>query len=179
MGMENTILKNDANAIKFRRDRSTLVILGVGVIVFGFWSIIKLVAYIIMDIPIYNVAEMDGFEEADLPLLMNTLYVVLSVDVIVRLIVGLNAISEARGKKNGGLYLAFNVWMILVSIFSVASVIWAALGTSAVEGFLDNYVSMFMELSSLVISIEVYLAALYVRQYKAKEKWRKRTQDAG
>ena len=99
--MDNTILKNDTAAIRFRRDRSTLVILGVGVIVFGFWSIIKLAAYLIMDIPIYNVAEMDGFEEADLPLLMNTLYVVLSFDVIVRLIVGLNAISEARGKKNG------------------------------------------------------------------------------
>ena len=180
--MENIILQNDKRSIRYRRDRSTLVILGTGVIIFGFWSVIKLAAYLILDIPIFDVSEMEGMEEADLPMLMNILYVMTTGDVLVRVFVGLNAISEGRsrnGRLNGGLYLAFNVWMIIFEIFSVASVIWTLYELTDIDEIIEYFLLLFMEISSLVIVIEVFAAALSARHYKVLQIRRRYAGNAG
>ena len=36
----NTLLNNKPEAVRYRRSLSTLIILGTGIIVFGFWGII-------------------------------------------------------------------------------------------------------------------------------------------
>lgn len=180
--MENIILQNDKRSIRYRRDCSTLVILGTGVIVFGFWSVIKLAAYLILDIPIFDVSEMEDMGEADLPMLMTILYIMTTGDVLVRLFVGLNAISEGRsktGRLNGGLYLAFNVWMIIFSIYSVGAFIWQLTELVILDDIIEYYLLLFMEISSLVIVIEVYAAALSARHYKILQLRRRYAENAG
>ena len=180
--MENTILQNDKQSIKYRRDRSTLYILGAGVVIFGIWSVLKLGAYLILDIPIFDVSEMEDMTEADLPMLMGILFFMTAVDVIVRFVVGMNAIAEVRsksGRLNSGLYLAFNVIMIIFSLFSVASVIWTITETSDPDEFIEYILMLFMELSSLIILVEVYASALSVRHYKTQELHRRLARNAG
>ena len=168
--MENsTVLQNDSDSIKFRKNSRTLVDLGTGIIIFGFWSIVKLATYTILEIPIYDLSEYDDLDQSDLPFIMTVLYIMLAADVIVRVIVGLNARAEGRGKSRSSFYLIFNLWMIFFGIFNVASIVWECLAAGYTEAFFDYLLMLFMEGSSLAITIEVYAAALSVRRFKLKE----------
>ena len=169
MSYSDTFLQNDDATVKFRKNSRTLVDLGTGIIIFGFWSIIKLSTYLILNIPIYDVSEIEDLDQSDLPLIMGILYFMLAVDVIVRLIVGLNARAEGRGKKRSSFYLVFNVWLIIFGLFSVGSVIWECIDLSMTGSLFDGLLTLFMECSSFIITVEVYIAALSVRRYKLKE----------
>ena len=58
----NPILKNSPEAIKFRRNLSTLTIYGAGVIVFGFWNIIKVLGFVLLDIPLFTPGQLASIE---------------------------------------------------------------------------------------------------------------------
>ena len=168
--MENSaVLQNDNASIKFRRNSRTLVDLGTGIIIFGFWSIVKLATYTLLEIPIYDLSEYDDLDQTDLPIIMAVLYVMLAADVIVRLIVGLNARAEGRGRSRSAFYLVFNLWMIFFGIFNVGSIFWQCFEVGYTEALFDYLLMLFMEVSSLAITIEVYAAALSVRRYKLRE----------
>lgn len=164
-----SIIKNSPEDIAFRRNSNTLSILGTGVIIFGLWSIIKVLAYVALGVPLYSAADIESFDEVSLDLVMTVLEVMLAGDVIVRLIIGLYAGKEGRKqrKRVPGFYLVFTVWEILFVLFSVIAVIQQFLDARN-EEFIEDYVSLFMELSSLVILIEVFIAALSVRRYKKR-----------
>lgn len=165
----NGIVSNSPEAVKFRRNSSTLRILGAGVIIYGFWSVIKVIAYVVLGIPLYSAADIENLGEITIDFLLAVLAVLMAGDVIVRLIIGIFAWIEGRrqDKRAPGFYLIFTVWEILFCIFSVYSVI-AQFLTLSNDTFIEVYVSLFMELTSLVILIEVYIAALSVRRYKKR-----------
>jgi len=166
---DNAIEMNSPEAVNFRRNSSTLSILGIGVIIFGFWSVIKIVTYVMLGIPIYNDADIAGVDGMTIELLMTVLYCMLAGDVIVRLIAGLCARAEGKNhnKRQKGFYLGFIVWEILFQIYSVYTVIMQFLSIKD-DTYVETYVSLFMELSSMLILIEVYIAALSVRKYKKR-----------
>ena len=163
--MENTkVIQNDARPIAFRRDSTTLVILGAGVIIFGFWTVLKVLAYIFLDIPLFDTSKYEIESEEEYRFLMAFLFFFITSDLLVRLYVGARAISEGLGKKVRKGYLVFNLWLILFGIFSVISVIMVLMEPD--DEYIETYASLFMELSSLTIIIEVFIAALSVRRYK-------------
>lgn len=164
--MENKeILQNDSGSVRFRRNSKTLVILGTGVMVFGFWSIIKIAAYLFLGIPLIDPEELEETDELFLIIFYAILAVVLLGDVIVRLIVGLCLRSEGLGKKVKAGYLVLNVWLILFGILSLWFEIEDLLMME--DTFVDDYITLFMELSSFVILIESFIAAVSVRRYKS------------
>ena len=59
----NTLLNNKPEAVRYRRSLSTLIILGTGIIVFGFWGIIKLAAQLFFGIDLFRPGDLDGFDE--------------------------------------------------------------------------------------------------------------------
>lgn len=175
MEATDSTIQNDINAlnspeaINFRRNSNTLSILGAGVIIFGFWSVIKIVTYSVLGIPLYTEADVEAAGGVSIDIIVTVLYCLLAGDIIVRLIIGLIAGAEGRdhSKRKRGFYLGFMVWEIIFQIFSVFTVIAQFLSLND-DTFVEVYVSLFMELSSLLILIEVYIAALSVRRYKKR-----------
>lgn len=171
----NSIIQNNANemnspeAVNFRRNSSTLSILGTGVIIFGFWSVIKIVTYVALGIPLYSDADIAEVDGMTIEILMTVLYCMLAGDIIVRLIAGLCARAEGKNhiKRQKVFYLGFIVWEIIFQIYSVSAVIAQFLSLKD-DTYVETYVSLFMELSSMLILIEVYIAALSVRKYKKR-----------
>jgi hypothetical protein len=164
------IIRNSPETLKFRHNSDTLTVLGAGVIIYGFWSVIKVVAYVVLGIPIYSTADVEYLDGAvTIDFIMGVLAVMLAGDVIVRLIIGLCSGAEGRrhDKRVPGFYLVFTVWEILFCLFSVSSVVYQFL-TLEDDTYIEVYVSFFMELTSLAILIEVYIAALSVRRYKKR-----------
>ena len=170
---ESTILQNAPESIRFRRDSNTLRILGAGVIIYGFWSVFKVLAEAFFGVPLFTSADLKELEGTgvDMNLLLIILSVLLAGDVIVRLIVGLCSIAEGRkqDKRINRIYLVFAVWEILFEVFSVVSVVVQMMKEEE-RSFLEVYISFFMELSALVILVEVFIAAISVRKYKKRTK---------
>ena len=167
--MENSgLLQNDPESIRFRRNSNTLTILGAGVSIFGFWGIIKLFTQIALGVQIFDASDEEMLGDIGMIIAMVVLVIVMAFDVLLRLFVGLRARRDGQGKKVGISYLIFDVWLMIGSVASVYIVISALLeGNGA---FFDNYVALFMELSSLGICLEVFIAAISVRRYRAKMK---------
>ena len=165
--MENTdILKNDPGSLRYRRESSTLVVLGTGVMAFGIWSIIKLIGTFAFRIPLFTASEEEELGSVGMIFAIIIAVIIVSVDVLLRIFVGIRARREGAGKKAGKAYLVFLVLMIIVSVISVAVEIDAVL--SAERDFFDSYANLIMELTSLVVSFEVFMAAIYVRRFRAK-----------
>ena len=168
--MENAdILKNDPGSLRYRRESSTLVVLGTGVMAFGLWSIIKLLGTFAFRIPLFTVSEEKELGSVGMIFAVIVAVIIVSVDVLLRIFVGIRARREGEGKKKAGkAYLVFLVLMIIVSVISVIVEIDAVL--SAERDFFDSFANLIMELSSLVVSLEVFMAAIYVRRFRAKSK---------
>lgn len=165
--MENTdILKNDPGSLRYRRESSTLVVLGTGVMAFGIWSIIKLIGTFAFRIPLFTASEEEELGSVGMIFAIIIAVIIVSVDVLLRIFVGIRARREGAGKKAGKAYLVFLVLMIIVSVISVIVEIDAVL--SAERDFFDSYANLIMELTSLVVSFEVFMAAIYVRRFRAK-----------
>jgi len=163
----DNILLNDQESLNFRRNSNTLVILGTGVIVFGFWSVIKLAAQLLFGYQLFDDEQIEELGDIGILISTVTVFIIMGADVILRLIAGLKAISEGRGKKAGKGYLVILMLLILSSAGSLIIVIptLADVGESFIEGF----VSVFMELTSLVITLEVFIAGISVKKHKSKQ----------
>ena len=70
------ILENSPEAIRYRRNLNTLSILGVGVIVFGFWGIIKIAAELFLGVDLYSSVDMEGFSEFEITIVNITVFIV-------------------------------------------------------------------------------------------------------
>ena len=162
----NDILRNDAGSVKYRRNLNTLVVLGTGVALFGFWGIIKLIAQVLLGYQVVDPAQLEDLEPEGVVFVMFFVAAVLSIDVILRFYAGLRMRREGLGKKTGIGHLIVTVFLILGSLFTVSFVTFAIL--NAEGGLEENFVGLFMELSSLVITIEVFVASLKVRRYRKK-----------
>ncbi|GEM_PF-3152045 len=171
-----TILNNTPEETRFRRNSNTLVILGSGVIIFGVWAIIKLGAQFIFGAQLFTPKQLEETNEIDRMIIMGLAFFMLTIDVILRLIAGRRAIREGRGMKVRRGYLFILAWLVLASVFSVCLVTFDILSTG--EYLLENYVAIFMELSSLSISLEVFITAISVRRYKSK-RIKEATKNAG
>ena len=161
------ILQNEPETIQFRRNSKTLVILGTGVMVFAFWTIVKIAAYLILGVPIVDEEELGETDELFLIIFYVILVVVLLGDVIIRLIVGLCLRSEGLGKRVKSGYLVLNVWLILFGVVSL----WLEIEDLMMlnDTFMDEYITLFMELSSFLILIEAFIAAIGARRYKSRK----------
>ena len=171
---DQELLHNDPDSIKYRKNADNLIILGTGVIVFGFWSIVKIVAQLALNISFYDESLFDDMDP--IGIIFVTVFVILfyTGDMAIRLIVGLGARAEGRdvqkrkNRRPRKTYLVFNVWLIVFSIISVIIAVNVFITSDALT--FNNMISLFMELSSLIILLELFISALYVRKYRREHK---------
>ena len=164
--MENDILTNDPESISYRRNCNTLVVFGTGVAIFGLWSTLKFIGYLIFGIPILT-----GEVPAEFPDIFYVIVIILTLlillgDVALRFIVMRRARAEGFGRKVSVRYL---IILGLIIVYGCLSVAYAIEDFLSVTGsFGEKYVEIFVELTILFIEIEMFIAAVRVRKFKAK-----------
>jgi NADH:ubiquinone oxidoreductase subunit 6 (subunit J) len=147
---------------RLRRNQNYLVMIGTGVIILGFWSVIKTVMFLILE-----PQDITGFSStiqiSGMPIHTSylILVVLLGIELAVRLFVGLCARSEGFGSKQGPVYVVF---AILLSLFHLAAIV-----ASITSGFrfydnpADAAVSLLMDITSLVTLVELINSVFKVR----------------
>ena len=126
--------ENDALQIQLRKNQDTLKIVGLGVMAFG---------------------------------IMKTMYffmtaVVLAVEIAIRLYIGRSAVAEGKGERKGPGYIvvAFLITLIGLALTFTAIVVPGI----RIELNLEALMSLFVEITSAVITLEMCWSAVRVRK---------------
>ncbi len=145
--------------IKMRRYQNLLTVSGLGVIIFGLWTVLKTILLLFLQEDLVD----------DLPdglfyrvLFFTLIGGVLLIDFLIRLFVGLSARAEGFGKKKGYGYI---VVAILIAIASLASLVLIFFDT-ADRSILELIVSFIVEATSMIATVELLVAAFTVKKLK-------------
>ena len=163
---------------ELRKHQHTMVSVGTGIILFGLWSMVKVVLYFIMNDPFKDYdLHLEGY---DSPKANTTIYVialivaaiVVLIDLRLRWVIGHTARDygmEKRDRMGPRFYIAFLI-TLLIDFSEIAMEIYGY----TVEGvdYLDNTVTLLVDLTSFVTLLELILAFFWIneiRQEQAKQ----------
>lgn len=147
-----------------RKNQNTLVIVGRGVIVFGVWSIAKVVMSILFFEEFRSSLLNDRTAEEPLAAALIWIIIALMLGVIfaLRLGVGLPAISEGRGGKARWAYLVLASLIALTdAVGLVANFVWYS---DSYHSVMDAVVSVVVELTNIVTMAELIVSGVRVKR---------------
>ena len=176
---------NNPEQIRLRRDQNTLRIVGTGTIAFGIWSLVKFFGVLLVKkqeiiTEIYEEMYDSNPEMAETykPLIFKVLLIFILIAILIelaaRLFIGLSAISEGGGKRRGVFYLIIACIMIVFSFLSSIAIM-----TRMVSADYDpsgavmddtSVSSLIVELTSMIMMIEMVAASVSVRRSAGKER---------
>ena len=144
---------------KMRRYQNLLTVSGLGVIIFGLWSVLKTILLLFMKEGILSEIPDDTFVHVMFFLILGG---ILLIDVLIRLYVGLSARAEGFGKKKGYGYVVIAILMALASMTSLVLIFF----DTNEQSLWELIVSVIVEATSLVVTIELLVAAFTVKKLK-------------
>ena len=155
-----------SNEVRLRKYKHMLVISGMAVIAFGVWSIVKTI--------LYTTAQWNSItEEITVPEANETLAkmvylfmiaVTMAVEIAVRLYIGRSAIAEGKGERRRPGYIAVAFLIAFLGLALTASAI--VIPGIHIELNLDLLASLFVEITSAVITFEMCWSAVRVRKLR-------------
>ena len=149
--------------LRLRKMQSDLATMGLGVIAFGVWSVIKTVLYVALDTEEY-LGEFEG-NTAMIVAFWVILGVVMAIDLALRFRVGRSAIAEGKGTKRRRGYI------VLALLMAAASFV-AFIAGLFLEGFSEDiskfWVTLIVELTSDVLMLGVGVTAIRVKRLNRK-----------
>ena len=158
--------ENDALHIQLRKNQDTLKIVGLGVMAFGAWSIVRAILYTTLqwNSIIENMVEQELSAKTAGIMYVIVSVMIMAVEIAIRLYIGRSAIAEGKGerKRSGYIVVAF---LIALMDLSLMFFFFILLGTRT-EISLDALVTMFVELTSTVILLEMCQSAIRVRKLR-------------
>jgi len=149
--------------VKLRRYQNLLTVSGLGVIVLALWSVLKTILFIFVKKDDLEKEFADISENsAMMAMVIAILAAVILIDLLIRLYVGLSARAEGFGKKKGYGYIVFAVLLGLLSVLSLVLIFFDT-GDTSIE---ELIVSVIVEATSLVVVIELLVAAFTVKKLR-------------
>ena len=183
--LNETDLAQQAGKMRLRRDENTLTVVGSGVILFGVWTVVKMVLQEINRFPEF-MAELGvdelGFEETGLAHLgldpnllamavaFTVVIIVYLMDLGLRVFVGLSARAEGRGRPQGRLYLILAGLLLVLSGLSFVS--YVIMYFSHSEYVVDADAAILVELTSFITLLQMIISAVRVKRARRMEKER-------
>ena len=170
---------NDKLSVKIRKNRDNLIIIGMGTIMFGMWSLLKTALSILMgnDQVIAAVDYALGSSEISqdeylmsvldrhmLTVGLTVILIVLTLVVVaIRAFIGISAIKEAKGGKRKNLYLVITGLFIL-GYGAVVFLDGYSFFVRESEDFLDTIVAVVIEVMSFITLLELLISVFSIRK---------------
>ena len=142
------------------------MISGLGVILFGVWSIVKIILTVVYR-PDLITGSSDAADAASPAVAVLVLFIFFLVpDLLLRMYVGLSARAEARGRKKGYGYVvvAWIMAAVLVAIIIFGTVAFIQSGTVDPGTIVDEAVVWLVDITSASALVEVAVSAMRVKK---------------
>ena len=165
---------------ELRRNQNVLVCVGTGVIMFGFWSVIKGIMTIFLqrDLLLETIEtskqslspeELEFFDPV-FTVVCIVIGIIVAIVMLIRIYVGLSARKEGMGraKRTKKAYLVFAVILAVIPAFYL--VFEFSEGVKSLGSFLDQIVPIIIDITSLVMTIQLLVAGAKVRSLKRRLK---------
>ena len=167
--------------IDLRRQEHTLSIIGLGVILFGFWTIIRATMEFLLNTTMVQDEIKEFFNNMDptyhgtftafharLILLLLTLFM-LSIELGVRLYIGRSAIAVGRGKNKSILYLiAASLLCIFYILSFISYTISLFVSSSGEVSLFDKLVYLVIDITSVFTLVDMIISGIQVRILRKK-----------
>ncbi len=154
-----------------RRRQSLVGITGIGVVIFGFWSFIKINLYFLLGRD-HLISSFEFLNESDPMEALKAAYIILLVvaiiDLLLRIYIGKNAIFEAKNYHRRSHYVGVAIILILFSLLNLFTAIISIDLTS--EDLPDQFASFIVELTSLSMLIELVKSTWKLRELRNEKK---------
>lgn len=149
---------------ELRKQQSTLICSGIAIILFGVWSIIRIILMFYFDADhLYNLFDIDYsfYGESVKKLVVIMVLILLFLDLIARTYIGLAAIKEGSGE------LSKRITYIVVAVVCMAIAVTTDV-TSIVSFFIedkdyDALISAIVDISIHIATVELVVAAIKAR----------------
>ena len=154
---------------ELRRSRSTLRILGTGVIVFTVWSVLKtILLFLLIPLEQTPAGEISDKEAVVLLIIFLAIFLFIILDLLVRLRLGFCARAEGLGKHRGTAYVVFAFIYFFFQIFIAALSFYQLLRYGLVgQSIPEAAASLLLEISSVVTMGEMAFTAVKVKRLSA------------
>ena len=164
-----------------RRNQNYLIIIGTGTILFGIWSVIKTVMYLVMRRNQFaDLTQQLPEEHPRLAafLVAYAVLLVLTIDLLLRLYVGLSAQREGRGEKGNKRYVLLAGYLCISHLFSLRVEVLNLMQNP--DDIATVIVSILMDATSFITLLElvhsVYRVRKLIRDYDLAELQRSLTE---
>lgn len=152
---------------ELRRRQSILSVTGNGVMFLGMWSFLKINLYFILGRSAFleEIIQDESIDEGTLLLVMYIISMIIaSLEFFFRIRVGRGAIAEARDRNKPKRYIGMAMTLIILYAFYV---IFTVLNLDFYkDSFWDQLASMIVDVTSLVMLIELVSSASVLRKLK-------------
>ena len=156
--------ENDALHIQLRKNQDTMKNVGLGVMAFGAWSIVRTILYTTLqwNSIIENMVEQELSAKTAGIMYIIVSVMIMAVEIAIRLYIGRSAIAEGKGERKRPGYIVIAFLIALMDLSLMFSFIMLP-GARAEIG-LNSLVTMFVEFTSAVILLEMCQSAIRVRK---------------
>ena len=184
MNFDNSLyLDNSDNAVRLRRHENNLMIIGMGIMIFGMWDIAKTMGILFLNKRIFIDAiseNMNGVENVDgvfsdgfvFTIFAGLVISILLVSIAARLIIGISAVSVARKKKKRFFYIPVAVLYIVSSVITIYLIIQSVVDTLSGTDIIvletrdSPIVSVVIEITNIIMMIEVVVSSIKIRKLR-------------
>lgn len=176
--------RNSDEQIKIRKYENTMIVVGTGIILFAVWTMVKSIGVLLINrkaelsaIRAESLKETVNYSDAKLlGIFVFIAAVYLIGGVLIRLVIGMSAIAEGRGRHSGVIYIPITVFYILHSLFTIiaelAFIITGdnVLGLDAGSLSRVSFASVIIEFTSMVMMAEMVRSAMKLKKYRRRLK---------
>ena len=170
-------INNDPDHILIRKSQNTLIVVGMGTILFSVWTAVKMLGtlFLLKDetvAAVRRIADENSLAVSDklifqIVLVFAVLFMLVSVGI--RTHIGLAAVSEGRGRRRRKGYLIFAAIIIIVNVLAftmnIISDTQESFGALSTDTSLSSFV---IELTSVVMLTEMIVSAVRLRKARLR-----------
>ena len=171
-------INNDPDHILIRKSQNTLIVVGMGTILFSVWTAVKMLGtlFLLKDetvAAVRRIADENSLAVSDklifqIVLVFAVLFMLVSVGI--RTHIGLAAISEGRGRRGRKGYLILAAIIIIVNVLAaitnkILSNPQESFGALSADTSMSSFV---IELTSMVMLTEMIVSAIRLRRARLR-----------
>ena len=158
--------QQESTGKQLRKYQSSLMISGTGVILFGAWSIAKVILLIVYKPELITDALTEPIDAFFVVTLVVVLALTLVPNLLLRMYVGLSAHAVARGRKRGYAYIVIAWGMALLPVVStvVRLVLLFQSGDLHADIVADDVIVSLVDVASTTALVEVAVSGMRIKK---------------